>query len=271
MIKIPVALQLYSVREALQEDFEGTLKKAKAMGYEGVEFAGIYGKDVVQIKKMTDDIGLVPISAHVPVGDMLSDPDGTMEVYEQIGCKFITVPWLDEERRPGGTLYDDTVSGIKMLADCAKKHGLTLLYHNHDFEFTKIDGSYALDILYDNVPALMTELDTCWIGVAGEDPAHYVEKYTDRAPIVHLKDYYMPGKKPSRMYELIGKDTEDETKDDIFEFRPLGYGVQDFPKIMAAAEKAGSKWCVIEQDNPSMGKTPLECARLSIDYYHEKL
>lgn len=261
-----VALQLYSVRDDLQDDFEGTVRKVKTLGFDGVEFAGLYGRSAAEVKALMDQVGLAPVSAHVPIDDMLADPDGIMETYREIGCGYIAIPWLEEKRRPSAMGYEDTIKAIKMLAGCANKHGLTLLYHNHDFEFVKVGGKYALDVMYENIPALMTELDTCWIGVAGEDPARYVEKYAGRAPVVHLKDYYLPGKKPEKMYELIGSENKGDGDGGVFEFRPMGYGMQDFAKILAAMRKAGSQWCVIEQDMPSMGKTPLECAEMSIKY-----
>lgn len=266
MKKLPVALQLYSVRDELLQDFEGTLKKVKALGYDGVEFAGLYGRSAAEVKATVHAIGLVPISAHVPIGDLLADPDGIMAAYREIGCQYMAVPWLEDKRRPGGEEYESTITDIAMLAGCAKKHGLALLYHNHDFEFVKVGNQFALDMMYERIPELMAELDTCWIGVAGENPADYIEKYAGRAPIVHLKDYVMPGKKPTKMYELIGAQTEGESDDGVFEFRPVGYGIQDFAKIIAAAARAGSQWFIIEQDKPSMGKSPLECAEMSIKY-----
>lgn len=99
---------------------------------------------------------------------------------------------------------------------------MTLLYHNHDFEFTKVDGAYALDRMYADIPAalLQTELDTCWVNVAGESPVAYLNKYAGRAPVVHLKDFVMPGKKPAHMYELIGVDDDGAPgEDEVFEFR----------------------------------------------------
>ena len=131
------------------------------------------------------------------------------------------------------------------------------------------DGAYALDRMYADIPAalLQTELDTCWVNVAGESPVAYLNKYAGRAPVVHLKDFVMPGKKPAHMYELIGVDDDGAPgEDEVFEFRPVGYGAQDFPAIIAAAAAAGAKWVVVEQDQPSLGKTPLECAALSIAY-----
>ena len=141
------------------------------------------------------------------------------------------------------------------------------MYHNHDFEFVKINGKFALDELYDTISAdlLETEIDTCWAKVAGVNPAAYVRQYTGRATILHLKDFV--GGKSDNMYALIGID-EDEEKDTggKFEFRPLGKGVQNFPLILEAAEKCGTKWVVAEQDSPSMNLSPMECAKVSIDY-----
>ena len=131
----------------------------------------------------------------------------------------------------------------------------------------KLDGEYALDILYREVPAglLQTQLDTCWVNVGGENPADYVHKYQGRMPTLHLKDFV--GSKSEHMYDLIGIDEGDVKKEDnAFELRPVGYGKQDFPAILEAAESCGVSWVIVEQDEPSMGKSPLECAKLSIDY-----
>ena len=106
------------------------------------------------------------------------------------------------------------------IGKACKAHGIQTLYHNHDFEFAKMpDGRYALDYIYDTIPAdlLQTELDTCWVKVAGEDPAAYVRKYTGRSPLVHLKDFHKEGK-PANMYKLIGTDVEEEESHGVFPF-----------------------------------------------------
>lgn len=265
-MKFPIALQLYSVRDELEKDFEGTLRAVKALGYEAVEFAGLYGHSADEVKGLCQAIGLIPLSAHVPFVDMMNDPQ-LLEVYAQIGCEFVVIPYLTEEYRPGQPRFAEVIEGAKVLGARAKELGMKLCYHNHDFEFVKVDGEYALDILYREVSAelLQTEIDTCWVNVGGEDPAAYVRKYAGRAEIVHLKDF--AGQKSENMYALIGIDDDKKSADTgAFEFRPVGYGKQDFPAILAAAGDAGARWVVVEQDQPSMGKTPMECAKLSIDY-----
>ena len=265
-MSLPVAVQVYSVRDDAGADLRGTLKAIKEMGYDGVEFAGLYGRSPAEIKKMCEEIGLVPVSAHVPYVDMVADAEGVLKQYAEIGCKFVAVPYLMPEHRPDSDQFPTVVENIGKIGKVAKQLGIQLLYHNHDFEFMKIDGKYALEVLYDTVPAdlLQTELDTCWVNVGGEEPAAYVRKFAGRAPVVHLKDFY--GEKSEDMYELIGIEKKTPARPGNFEFRPVGSGLQDFPAILAAAEDAGAQWVVVEQDAPSMGLTPMECIKKSREY-----
>ena len=268
-MKLPVAVQLYSVRDEMETDFEGTVRKMKELGYDGVEFAGLFGKDPESIKSLCEEIGIVPISAHVPYYDMLENPEKVLADYVTIGCKYVAVPYLTEECRPGTDGFAATVEGITKIAKAAKELGIQLLYHNHDFEFVKLDGKYALDVLYDTVSAdlLQTEIDTCWVNVAGENPADYIRKYAGRSPVVHLKDFIKEEGEGGNLYKLIGiEEEETEEESNAFRFRPVGYGMQEFAEILAACEEAGSKWVVVEQDEPSEGETRLQSVEMSREY-----
>lgn len=263
-----IGLQVYSIRDDAASDFAAAMKKVKEMGYDGVELAGAYGLSAAEIKKVLEDVGLEVISAHIPLEDMEKDPDGIFSFYEEIGCRFAAVPWMAAERRPGTERFAETVESIRAIGAKAKEHGIQLLYHNHDFEFVKVDGEYALDMLYRVVEPeyLATEIDTCWVNVAGENPAAYVRKYTGRAPIVHLKDFFMEdGADKDGMYELIGVAKKANARPS-FEFRCVGHGKQFFPGIIAAAEDAGAGWLIVEQDRPSQGLSPMECADISRKY-----
>lgn len=276
MVHLPIALQLFSVRDDMAADFEGTLKKVKEMGYDGVEFAGLYGKSPAEVKKVCQEIGLIPVSAHVPYSEMIADPEGVMAAYALIGCEQIVIPYLTEDCRPGFDGFDGLIQWAKKLGALGKEHGMKLAYHNHDFEFVKLGDEYALDVLYREVPAdcLETQLDTCWVFVGGEDPVKYVKKYAGREHTVHLKDFWasqevVKGHKCEKLYQLIGIDDGKQVaaeEGESFCFRPLGYGVQNVEAIVQAAEESGAKWIIVEQDSPSMGKTPLQCAELSIRY-----
>lgn len=265
-MSLPIAVQVYSVRDDAAKDFRDTLEQIKKMGYDGVEFAGLYGYAPADVKKMCEEIGLIPISAHVPYYEILSNPEAVLSQYADIGCKYVAIPYLTEECRPGTDGFTDVVKNAELFGKVAKSLGMTLLYHNHDFEFEKLDGKYALDILYDTVPAelLQTELDTCWVNIGGEDPASYIRKYNGRTPVVHLKDFV--GGKSNNMYALIGIESDESSAPTQFEFRPVGYGNQNFPEIIAASKESGAEWVVVEQDSPSMGLTPMESIKKSIDY-----
>ncbi len=265
----PIAFQLYSVRDDLEKDFVGTLEQVKKLGYDGVEFAGLYNQMPEFVKEKLDKLGLVPLSAHVPLNAMLADPSKILADYAKIGCTYLAIPYAAEEHRMGGAKYQELLDIINRIGNEAQKHGITLLYHNHDFEFAKFDGKYALDLLYEAFPPeiLQCEIDICWVNVAGENPADYIRKYSGRTPVVHLKDFVMPGKKPEKLYALIGLDDEKQS-DTVseFEFKPVGSGVQNIPAVLEASKESGAKWVVVEQDMPTKGMTAMECAEASINY-----
>lgn len=263
MKKWPIALQVYSVRDAAAEDFAETMRRVKEMGYDGVELAGLYDMgSAVACKKVLDQVGLELVSAHV--GFEFLEDDAALDDYAATGMKFIAIPWMPAPK--DAAELDTAIARIRNVAERCKARGMQLLYHNHDFEFAKIDGRYILEHYYCEIPAdlLQTELDTCWVNVGGEEPSAYVRKYSGRAPVLHLKDFV--GGKSENMYALIGSDAAKEDSAGKFEFRPVGFGKQNFPEILAAAEDAGTEWLVVEQDSSSMGKTSMECAEMSADY-----
>ncbi len=263
---LPVGLQLYSVRDFMEKDLPGTLKKVKTMGYDYVEPAGLCGVSAEEFKKALDEAGLKAICAHVPLAEMTADPDKVINDYGKvIGLKYIAIPYLAEGDRPGAENFEKVLDFIRSFGKKCADNGITLLYHNHDFEFVKMpDGRYGLDYMYETVDSslLQTELDCCWVKVGGEDPSAYIRKYAGRCPVVHLKDY--SGEKSSNMYNLIGmKETAKQTS--TFEFRPVGYGKQDMPTILKAATESGAEYLVVEQDSPGE-QTSLEAVEMSRKY-----
>ncbi len=265
-MKFPIAVQLYSLREETAKNFKATLQAVADMGYDGVEFAGLGGHTVEEMKAMLSEFGLRAISAHVALEELIVDPQKTLQDYKSLGCDYVAIPYLVEDKRPGGKDFANTLKAIEIIGAKAKELGMQLLYHNHDFEFQTVDGEYLLDMLYrvTNPKHLAVQPDVCWVSVGGEDPAEYIKKYTDRVPVVHLKNYV--GGKTDHMYELIGMELNAPKDEKPFEMRSLGEGVVDIPAVLAAAEEVGAKWVVVEQDVPTPGKTPMECAKESIDY-----
>ena len=279
MARLPIALQLFSVRDDLVADLEGTLRKVKEMGYDGVEFAGIGNYRHFEIKKLCQQIGLTPISAHVPLDELMSDPERVIDAYCRMGCEQIVIPYLPEKYRPGTEGFQTLIDWAKKLGAICEDRGVKLAYHNHEFEFTKVGDDYALDRLYSEVsPAhLQVQLDTCWAVVGGVDPVAYVKKYAGREFSVHLKDFWVrpdfaKEHRSGQLYQLIGIDDGAQVaaeEDQDFCLRPVGYGMQRIKELVKAAEESDAQWLIVEQDNPSMGKTPLECAEMSIRYLRD--
>lgn len=271
MKKLPIGIQLYGLRDQLEETperFEEIMKHIKEIGYDGVELAGLYGLEPGYIKDVLTQIGLIPISAHVPLVEMIEDVEKVAADYKLIGCRYIVVPYLPEEYRHMTSGYDKVIREMSRIGNVMKAQEMTLLYHNHDFEFLVLeDGTFGLDDIYKRVPTdyLEAEPDTCWIKVAGQNPAAYIEKYKNRCPIVHLKDFIKEGN-PQNLYKLIGiESNEVEEKSGSFEFRPVGFGQQIWVPILEASLRANAKWVVVEQDEP-YGLSSLECARRSRGY-----
>ena len=260
-----VAIQLFSVRNAYTEDRVSTLKALREMGYEGVEFAGIdKAVDAKELRALCEEIGLVPISSHIAHTTILNDVKGVLDYCVELGLKYIAIPWVEERCRPGNEGFNDFVQDIETIAKETRARGIQLLYHNHDFEFRQHNGEYALDYIYSTIDKelLGAEIDTAWVRASAVDPAGYVRKYADRSHVVHLKDF--AGQRGD--YASISIEGEKPIEDIPFEFRPVGYGVQNFKRIIDAVNDTCAEWVVVEQDSPSMGHDELECARLSIDY-----
>ncbi len=268
MKKLPVGYQMYSAREDARKDLKGICQKLKAMGYDGVEFAGFYGRSAGEIKAILTETGLQAVSSHVPVDSFEQDLFGTLAYHEAIGCRYIAIPSLKSEQRPGAPGFADVIRQITRWGRLCREAGIQLLYHNHDFEFVTVSGVYGLDFLYDAVDPdlLKTEIDVCWVKYAGVDPADYVRKYAGRAPLVHMKDYV--GKKgEGTPYALIGQ-TAQADRDVPFEFRPLGHGCQDIKAVTEAAIDAGAEWLIVEQDD-WYSRSPMELAKESIDTLYD--
>ena len=264
-MEVSIALQLYSVRDAMTDDFGGTLRRVREFGYDGVEFAGLFGNSPQEVRRICTDLELEPVSAHVPYGELLSG-EAVFESYAAIGCTYIAIPWVDPECFAGGARSDAFYDNVRRLGEIARRYQLKLCYHNHNFELEQVAGEYKIDRLYKAVsPELLsTELDTGWIKMVGADPADFIRKYAGRAEIVHLKDFV------DRQDLPASGEGDGKTAAERFELGPLGCGAQDLPAILQACSAVRTKWIVIEQERPSMGKNSLECADMSIRYLHSQ-
>jgi len=272
--KLPVGVQLYSVRTDLEKDFYGTLKAIREMGYAGVEFYGeFYGNSAVQVKKWCTELGLIPFSSHVPYQEMIDNIDKVIADYTTIGVQYVAFPYMDEASRPGVNVeqFKKTVAQLGTIGKKVGDAGFQLLYHNHDFEFADMgDGKLGYDYIFSsNDPKnLKPEIDVCWVSYSGQDPVAYINKFAGNTPVIHLKDYYLEGKLSSAPYALIGISTDNSMKDEggWFEYRPLGMGQVDIPAVISAAAGNGAQWLCVEQDEPCQGMSRLDGIKKSAEY-----
>jgi len=244
MKQLPIALQMYTLRDDTQADFEGTFRKVAEVGYAGVEFAGYGNRSAAELRRMLDDLGLKCAASHEGIDGLEADLNAAIDFHKELGNRFVVIPWLGEDRRGGPDGWKKVAATCAEIGKKLNEAGLTLCYHNHSFEFERFGGEYGLDILYANAPAsaLKAELDTYWVKHGGEEPIAYINRYAGRVPLVHLKD----------MAAGEGR-----------EFAEVGEGILDIPGIVDAAVKAGSEWIIVEQD--VCKRPPLESVRLSLD------
>ena len=241
---LKLGLQLYTLRDLLEQDFKGTLAKVAELGYQGVEFHHFYGYSAEEVKSLLDELGLEMVGTHVQYDSLINDFDQVVSYHKAIGNRNIIVPHLSEEQRSD---WSSVFANLKEISNNLKQHDMVLLYHNHDFELTeKINEKTALDTLFSTLPEeVLAELDTCWIHYAGYDPAQYIAAYEGRLPIVHWKDLKRnPDGSPLTV--------------------ELGQGEVDVAAVGYAADKAGVEWIVVEQDlctNP-----PLQSIETSLNW-----
>lgn len=210
MDKIPVALQLYSVRQDCARDFAGTIKAVAGMGYEGVEFAGYYDKDAKQIKKLLDDLSLKVAGTHTGIDTLLGDElQKTIDFNKVIENKFLIIPGFPEEYRSSRSAWRKTAEIMNRIAEKAKLYGMMVGYHNHWIEFQSTEGEAPWDIFFGATnKTVVMQLDTGNALRGYGDCVSILERYPGRAITVHLKAYSVEkGARTEKGFgPLIGKD-----------------------------------------------------------------
>jgi sugar phosphate isomerase/epimerase len=242
MNRIPVGLQMYTLRELCAEDFAGTLKKVAEIGYEGVELAGLYGHAPGEVREMLSELDLRLAGNH---GAGERDIAKLAAFNKDLGCDAVWGPVF-----PDGEMPTD-VEGCKRMIEYAdsvgaelKRHGIQLYFHNHSREFEKVAGKYVMDWLLE-AENCAAEIDVMWAQHADVDPADYIGKYPGRVPLVHIKDM-----------------------DENHDFTEVGEGIIDFDPIFAACQSVGTGWYIVEQD--TCKRDPLESVQISFDYFRNR-
>jgi len=253
-----IGLQLYTVRDLMKQDFDGTLAKVAATGYKEVEFAGYFDHSPKDVRAAVDRHGLTAPSAHIDYKSLSDDKfPAVIEAAKVVGHEYLVNPWIEEEIRKQPDAWKHAAETFNRAGEASKKAGIQFAYHNHWFEFLPVNGKLPYDILLTECdPNLVKmELDLCWITVGGQDPLKYFDRYPGRFPLVHVKDVKRIPPVTAGGAQDFGSSMKDMTE--------VGSGIIDWKKIFAQSDKAGIKHYFVEHDNP---KKPLESIKTSYDY-----
>jgi len=254
-----VGVQLYTVRDLMKDDFDGTIAKVAKIGYKEVEFAGYFGRTGQQVRAVCDKNGLAAVSTHVQYDELDDKFPSVIETSNTIGMKYIVCPWIPEELRKSPDIWKKASDKFNRCGDLSKKAGMQFAYHNHWFEFLPVDGKLPYDqLLKECDPNLVKmEMDLCWITAAGGDPLKYFSAYPGRFPLVHVKDLKTLPKITAGGAQNYG-DTVDLTE--------VGSGLIDWKRIFAQSDKAGIKHYIVEHDHP---RQPIDSIAGSYEYLNK--
>ncbi len=240
--KIPIGVQVYSVRSVAEKDLAGTLAKLAQMGYQGVEFAGYYGHPAKEIRKMLDDNGLVCCGTHTQMEDLADQKlAATLEFNKTLGNKYVIVPWLKPDDANPKEAWLGYAKRFNELAGKLKPQGMLIGYHNHAHDFAPVGETTGWDILASNTSKdVIMQLDLGNAMSGGADPIKYLKLYPGRTVTIHLKEYST--KNPKAM---------------------IGEGDVRWPEVFRLCRTiGGTKWYIIEEEKDAV--PPLEGVEISL-------
>jgi sugar phosphate isomerase/epimerase len=238
-----IGLQLYTVRDLLSTDFEGTLREIARLGYQEVEFAGVLGPNLKQTRNLLGQLDLSAPSLHIDYNSLRKHTDASFETATALAAKFVVCPWLDPSERQTADDWKRVCENLNSIGELATHSGLTFAYHNHDFEFSNLPGGvrpFDLLLAHTNDRFVKFELDVYWAKKGNVDAVAYLKAHKSRFRLVHLKDMAMDG-----------ADTE------------IGNGTIDFGEIIVASIAGGVRHFFVEQDYSS---DPMQSIKASISY-----
>ena len=242
-------LQLFSVRDSAEKDYEGTLARVAEMGYSMIETAGFFDHSAKEVKAMADRCGLTICGTHTSGKALFEDLDATVELHRELGCKDIIIPHADFSTKEN---VDYFVENVNRVIPILKEEGITLHYHNHSIELLpNKDGQIALNELLARTE-IKLEVDTFWIYNARLDPVEFIEKHKDRITTIHVKDGI------ENSDEMLAQSPNRGT-----ECRSLGSGNVPVAAIREKAIELGIEMVV---ESEGLDPTGLEEVKRCIDY-----
>ena len=216
-----VSLQLYSIHEETKKDFKNSIKKVGEIGYNGVEFAGYGGLSAEEMSALLKENNLYSVGTHCGLPVFENTFDEELQYSKAIGSKYIICPWAKVDTKEE---VDHLIQVLNSAAEKASKENIKVGYHNHDHEFIKIDGKYAMDLIAENTnDNVILELDVFWVAFAGIDPIEYIKKWGKKVELIHVKQM-------------------DENKANV----DVADGIIDMQKVKEAAQYA--KYFILEHE-----------------------
>ncbi|MFK8014635.1 MAG: sugar phosphate isomerase/epimerase family protein [Gammaproteobacteria bacterium] len=243
-------IQLYTVRDSMSEDLHATLVAIAAMGYRDVEFAGYFDRSPRELRQIMDDLGLRSPSSHVNAARMRDDPESVIEAAAELGNRFVTIGWLNESDRTSISDYHRWADTLNRAGDVGRKSGVRAAYHNHEFEFEKLDAQLPYDVLIARTePELVVfELDFFWVAKAGLDVADVLGANPSRFEMAHIKDMDADG----NMVDV-------------------GSGGIDFTRLLKGAWAASLDYLFVEHDEPANALRTAAVGRQALSQILSKL
>lgn len=235
-----ISLQLWSVQDACQENFEEVLTKVKEYGYDGVEFAGYYDYSDEELKKILAELSLKGSGAHISFESLRDDFEKTINFEKEIGNQAVIVPYMGADSLE---VWTEKILELKEIAKKVNSEGLVLGYHNHAHEIMDIPDVNILEKMVEMIPDIQLEVDTYWLSYAGVDVLPWLNKYQNNIKWLHLKDMLVTGEEK--------------------ESTEIGQGILPIESYLDWAKNADLEWVIIEQE-AFQKLTPMESAAVNV-------
>lgn len=244
-----IGAQFYTIRDFCKttEDFAESLKKVADIGYKTVQISGTCEYEPEWLRERLKENGLQCVLTHTPQEKLIKNTVGVAAEHDIFNCRCVGLGWYGFDEEKADQTYENFLRTYKPVARTLKENNKYLMYHNHDREFSKIDGKVVLERLAEEfAPDEMGfTLDTFWVQAAGGDPAQWIERLKGRVPCIHLKDCSF-----DRKMSVVGE------------------GNINFERVFQKAEEAGTEYMLVEQD--WCDENPFECLKRSYQFLRSR-
>lgn len=225
-MSLPIAIQLYTIRDVLAQDFANGVRQIAEMGYMGVETAGFLGTTPKEASRLFRELDLVVTSAHAPL-PLGEKKNQILDIMGELGSNRLVCPYIAPNEYQTIDLIKKTCARFNEANQVAIENGLEFGFHNHHWEFEQVEGRYAYEILLEELdPTIFFEIDTYWVKTAGLEPSEIIKELGPRAPLLHIKD---------------GPATKNDP------MTAVGAGIMEWVEIMSAG-KDHAEWLIVELD-----------------------